>query len=248
MPRLNDNNMETALIKGTNFQYSAARIESLGATEYTLVTIVTDVSGSVAMYKDDLEKSIAEIVKACQKSPRADNLMIRFLTFNNLGNEEHGYKLLTSCNPDDYIGILKCGGITALYDASVNAIQATGDYSKVLTDNDFDANAIVFILTDGADNASTYSADKVKEVLKNTIKNEVLESIVTVLIGVDADPDVDQLLKDFKDEAELTQYVSMGDATAKNLAKLAEFVSKSISSQSNSLGSGQSSDQLSLTI
>ncbi len=51
-------------------------------------------------------------------------------------------------------------------------------------------------------------------------------------------------LKIFKDEAEIDQYVDAGDATPTKLAKLAEFVSQSISSQSQSLGSGGPSQNL----
>lgn len=247
MPKLTNGTLEVANIKGTNFQYSGAKIESLGATEYTLVTIVADISGSVSMYKDDLEKCIKEIVMACRRSPRSDNLMIRLLSFNDEGYEEHGYKLLTNCNPDDYIGLLKVGGMTALYDATYNSLLAAESYGKVLTDNDFDVNGIIFVLTDGMDNKSTYTASEVKKVYQNVLKSEQLESFVSVLIGINVDPSVDAYLKDFNNDADFTQYVNIGDATEKKLARLAEFVSKSISSQSNSLTSGQASNQQSLT-
>jgi uncharacterized protein YegL len=248
MPKLTDANMEVTNIKGTNFQYSAAKLSALGATEYTLVTIVNDVSGSVASYKDNMEKCLKEIVTACRRSPRADNLMIRFITFSNSYKEEHGYKLLTECNPDDYLNSLHVGGMTALFDATANAVAATSDYAEMLAKNDFDVNAILFVMTDGADNQSTLSAKDVKKAIEKTMKVEYLESLVSVLIGVDLDPSVDQFLKDFKDEAGFTQYVDLGKADEKKLAKLAEFVSKSISSQSNSLGSGKASNQTSLTI
>lgn len=248
MPKLTDANMEVTNIKGTNFQYSAAKLSSLGASEYTLVTIVNDVSGSVSSYKDELEKCLKEIVTACRRSPRADNLMVRLVTFNSSYREEHGYKLLTECNPDDYLGSLHVGGMTALFDATANAIAATSDYAEMLAKNDFDVNAIIFVITDGADNASTLSANDVKKEMDKALKVEFLESLVSVLVGVNLDPQVQQLLDDFKKEANFTQYVDLGQADEKKLAKLAAFVSKSISSQSNSLGKGVASNQTSLTI
>lgn len=247
MPRFTDD-MSTNIIQGTNFQYSAVKLEHLGATEYTLVTIVNDVSGSVAKYKKEMENCLKEIITACRRSPRSDNLMIRFLTFNEKGEEIHGYKLLTDCNPDDYNNSLKVGGMTALYDACYNAFKATESYGKVLTDNDFDVNGITFIITDGADNSSTMTENSVNDAIKGIMQNEFLESFVSVLIGVDIDPRVDQYLKDFHTNAGLTQYINLGDANEKKLAKLAEFVSKSISSQSSSLGTGKASNQTSLTI
>jgi len=249
MPRLNDDTLEVLKVKGTNFQYSAARLETLGATEYTLVTIITDVSGSVAGFKDDLEKCLKEITMACSKSPRADNLLLRLLTFNSRVDEVHGYKLLMNCNPDDYNGVLRCGGNTALYDASYNGIEAALAYGKTLTDNDFAVNAIIFVMTDGDDNDSTYLAKHVKESLDKAMKNESLESLVSILIGVNVkDPHMLQYLEDFKKEAGFTQFVAIDEATKNKLAKLAEFVSKSISSQSQSLGSGGPSKPISLTI
>jgi len=75
------------------------------------------------------------------------------------------------------------------------------------------------------------------------IQGEDIESLLTILIGVN-DNSYKSYLETFKDEANLSQYVSVGDATAQKLAKLAAFVSKSISSQSQSLGSGGASQLL----
>jgi hypothetical protein len=59
---------------------------------------------------------------------------------------------------------------------------------------------------------------------------------------------VSDSLKLFKDGANISQYVETQDASAKTLAKLAQFVSKSVSAQSQALGSGGSSKLLSLSI
>ena len=60
-----------------------------------------------------------------------------------------------------------------------------------------------------------------------------------VLIGVGIeDPHVSGILQDFKDKAQLTQYIEAGAADAKTLAKIAGFISQSISSQSQALSSG----------
>lgn len=239
MPKLTDSNLETLSIKGTGYQYSGVRLENLGATEYTLVTIVVDVSFSVGKFKTDLEKCLKEIVESCRKSPRADNLMLRLVSFSNDVTEEHGYKLLNECNSDDYLYCLNIRNMTALYDASYNSVVAALSYAETLTENDFDVNGVIFILTDGRDNRSTYSAENVKEAIQKAMREEQMESLTTVLIGIDVDADTNQYLTKFKEKAEITNYVELGDANSKNLAKLAEFVSKSISSSSASLGTGQ---------
>lgn len=249
MPKLKNDLEEHALPTGS-FGYSAAKLEDLGATEYTLVDLVVDVSGSVASYKDDLEKAIQQIVQACKMSPRADNLMVRLVAFSDSLEELHGYKLLESCNLNDYKGVLRIGGCTALYDAAENSIMAQGDYAKKLTDNDFQANGVCFILTDGMDNQSKCSEKMVGKALQNVIRSETLESLVTVLIGVGTkgDPQVSQYLDKLKNGAGLTQFVEVEKTDAKTLAKLAEFVSKSISAQSQSLGTGGPSAPVSLNI
>lgn len=240
MSIVNDS-LEQFKVAGSNFKFSGERIQNLGATEYTLVSIICDVSGSVSGYARDLEKALGEIILACRKSPRADNIMIRFLTFrtgsqNNEITEVHGYKLLQNCNPSDYDNSLNCGGGTPLFDATYDAFVAVKEYGKQLYDQDFSINGIAFILTDGDDNASKINPLEIKKLVEEIKKEEILDSFTSVLIGVGVDP---QSLDYFKNEANLTAYVEMKDANKGSLAKLANFVSKSISSTSSSLGSGQ---------
>ena len=251
MPKLNTGTMEEKVIQGSNFGYSAVRLNHLGASEYTLATIVMDVSGSVNDYKDELEKCLQEIIKSLKHSPRANNLLVRLVTFSDDTEEVHGFKLLSECNLDDYKGILNCGGMTALYDASFNAIEASNQYGKTLYNSGYtDINGIVVVVTDGANNASAHNRGDVKDVLKQAVNGEILESMVSILVGVDSDPSprikaqLQQYLQDYKNEANFTQYVGIGDANDKNIAKLANFISRSVSSQSSSLGTGGPSQTL----
>ena len=245
---LNDNLDQFALPTGT-FGYSAISLddERIGSTEYTLVTIAVDVSGSVNSYKKEMEEAIKEIVDSCNKSPRKDNLMIRIVTFDDNMQELHGFKLLVDCKPNDYTNCLKIGGCTALYDASNNAIEATNDYAKKLGDNEFDTNAIVIIITDGCDNRSNVATPAtIKKTLQASVQEESLESMLSILVGVGVSDysHVQQELDNFKNESGITQYVGIADANSSTLSKLAKFVSQSISAQSQALGSGGSSQSL----
>ena len=242
MPLITTNalgDLPQAALTTNNYGYSATRLDDLGAAEYTLVTLVCDASGSVAAFQTQLETALKSIVQACRFSPRADNLMLRLLSFDNTLHEGHGFKLLEHCHLADYDKILRIGGATALYDAAENAVSATTDYAKRLAASDFAANAIVFVLTDGMDNASTLTPRFVKDALTVAVAEEALESMLSVLIGVNvADRTVGGYLQDFKTDAGFTQYVEIGKADTKTLAKLADFVSRSISAQSQSLGTG----------
>lgn len=247
MPRLNDTNMDQHTTTGTgSFGFSATKLDNLGASEYTLATICVDVSGSVESFKAELEGCLKEAVKACQFSPRADNLMIRVLAFSKDLQEIHGFKLLSEINVDDYNNCLQLGGMTALFDATQNAVDATVSYAKTLSKNDFDANAITIVITDGMDNNSTATANMCAASLKGAVGTEALESIVSILVGVNTkDQLVSQFLSDFNSTAKFQQYIEIDQANAKSLAKLGDFVSKSISATSLALGTGGPSKSLS---
>jgi len=245
---MNSNDLEVIKIAGAgSFQFSAIRPEDLGATEYTLVTIVVDITGSVQYFSSDLLKCVKQIVEACKKSPRAENLLIRIVTFNYCDNiqELHGFKLLSLIDPNDYKSF-KCDGMTALFDASYESIAATLTYSKSLIDQDYYCNGCIYIITDGVDNNSKVATkDMIKKKLLESTKNEVIESLITVLIGINTtDDECKKFLEKFKNDSDLTQYVDVGEATPQKLAKLAGFVSKSISSTSQALGTGTASQPL----
>jgi len=239
MPILNDAGLKHQTLPTGHYGYSATRLDDLGAAEYTLVTIVCDVSPSVASFVDEMEAALREIVKACRFSPRADNLMVRLVTFSGTMYEVHGFKLLERCNPDDYKKVLRIGSATALYDAAENAISAHADYGKQLTNADLAVNGIVFVITDGEDNMSGLGVGEVRKALTGAVQTEALEGLTSVLIGVNVtDTRIGAYLQDFKTEAGFTHYLELAGADSATLAGLADFVSRSITLQSRHLGSG----------
>jgi uncharacterized protein YegL len=105
----------------------------------------------------------------------------------------------------------------------------------------------LFVITDGMDNASKLPAKKVKEALNGAVTSEALESVVSILMGVNVqDAEASRYLRQFHAEAGSTQYVELDKADTKTLARLAEFVSQSISAQSQALGTGGASRSQSL--
>lgn len=245
MPVLTDLNLDQKTLSTSHYGYSATRLGDLGASEYTLVTIVSDSSSSVQAFGHELAETLKRIVQACRYSPRADNLLLRLVEFNGQMNELHGFKLLPFCHLTDYDTILNLGGSTALYDAAENAVAATTDYARQLAQGGFGANAIVFVLTDGEDNASKRTAHSVKQALAKARAGESLESLIAVLVGVNVqDAGVGRYLQALHTDAGFSQYVEIGRADARTLARLADFVSRSISAQSVALGTGGPSQSL----
>lgn len=258
MPRLiTEDTMETGNIGGMQaFKFSGTRIEHLGATEYTLVTIAIDETGSVYDFRDDLLDSLITAIEACKKSPRSDNLLLRVIKFSTAfpnGIEElHGFKPLAEIDTNDYQR-LNPRGTTPLYDATFSSVGAIIAYGEKLMADDFLANGIVFVITDGLefplppDNPSTATPAMIKKESKKVVTGEKLESLVTILIGINA-ATYKNKLETFQVDAGIDQYIDAGEATKGKLAKLADFVSQSVSSQSQAIGTGGPSQNISATI
>lgn len=249
MPRLLDTEEVMQQNGPGTFQFSGVRIENLGATEYTLVTLVIDISGSVVKFNTELLKMVKTVVESCKKSPRSENLLIRYIVFNENIMEQHGFRLLNDIDINDYQE-LNPYGLTALFDATYDALGATVEYSaRLVNDYEFDVNGIVFVVTDGMNNRGTMTMKSISDKVSDALAHEDIESLMTILIQL-KDPnspwsaEINQHLKDFYQDANLTQFIDIGDATVGSLAKLANFVSQSVSSQSQSLGTGASSQIL----
>ncbi len=234
---------ETDMVSGTipglqGFQYSAVRATSVAlasAASYTLVTIAVDVSSSVTSFRDLLVDSIKKAVGACAKSPLAANIMVRTIMFNHDVTEVHGFKPLAEIDINVDYDSIQCYGATALYDACASALGATTDYGKSLSAQNYGVSGILFVITDGEDNRSRSTPLTVKQQSDGLVNSEILETFASVLAGVNA-AHCRSSLERLQKEGGMTQYVDAGDATPGNLAKLAAFVSKSVSSTAQGTG------------
>jgi hypothetical protein len=233
-------NLDTFKLTGSHFGFSASRITDLGAAEYTLVTIAADSSPSVEPFRQEIERCIQAIVGACRHSPRADNLMLRVTAFDTTVSEVHGFKPLTECPIAAYDGCLPRGGGTALYDGAENGVNALVGYGKHLSDANLSVNGILFVITDGEDNASRAKVLDLKGSLAKARRDETLESLTSVLVGVNVDdPSMANYLDALQKEAGFTRYIELVAADANTLAKLADFVCRSVYATSLSLGTGK---------
>lgn len=246
MPRLAQQPDEADMQKQTvgTFQFSAIRPDKLGGVEWTLVNITLDASPSIMGFQDQIAHACVEALKACQKSPRANNLVVRVSTFGDNVREVHGYMPLSSLDLTKYKPTTHGGG-TCLFDAAYSCVASAHKYSKDLLDTGMNVNCVTFVITDGVNNHSSMGAGDVKDELARALHNEETESHLTILIGVNiTDSSVKSALAQGFKNMGFSQYIDMGDADEANLAKLASFVSRSISSQSQSLRSGGPSQPL----
>ncbi len=238
--------LQSFQIPGGNYGFTGMQIGDPNMSmEQTLYTLTVDESGSTVGFRDRMAVAIQEIVKSLTHSPRADNLMYRHVQFSSMVKEFHGFKPLKQCNIGDYANVFGSAGSTVLYDAVIEGAKATQVYAENLAKERYLANAINVVITDGCDYGSTQGINDVKKVFDKLVQGEMLESLLTILIGVNiTDAHVKQELDAFHQQAGFTQFVAVEDASEKTLAKLADFLSKSVSSQSQSLGSGGASQSL----
>ena len=242
MPKLGtDSFSQTLTVGGTHFQFSGVRPERLGATEYTLATIVVDESSSVQYFADDLLDGLKVCLHACKDSPRADNLLLRVTSFNENLKELHGFKELNTILDSDYNNFHP-NGWTALYDATMDGLVPTGKYAEMLVAKKLSCNACVFVITDGMSNRGhVTSARTIYEQILKLRMSETLESIEVVLIGINTEnPDVQTWLNRYREEAKLDSYVDIGKATPQLLASMGRFISSSIMRTSTVLQTGKS--------
>lgn len=241
---------------GSGFGFSGQIIDELEASEYTLVTIALDETGSISGYERDIEEMLDTVLKACASDPYSMNLLVRIVKFGSQyshggGNgvsEVCGFTPLNGVDPAAFPA-LRGGGMTPLYDAVYSSVGAMNVYAKDLVDLDFAVNGITVVVTDGGENASVATANMVKDELEQSVKGEIMESHVSILIGIGTGSgDASGILKDFQDETGIDYFKWYGDATKSSLAKLAGWISQSISSTSQALGTGGASQNISATI
>lgn len=237
-----DLNIENFKIPGVSgFDFSAIKVNDLSETKYTLATVIIDISGSVTGFKTELENCLKEIIKACKKSPNAENILVRVLYFNDKTKEIHGFIPINNIDENSYNSIYP-SGMTDLYGATYSGIGSALTYGKSLFDQEFIVNSICFVITDGGDNINSINPSEIKKKINDAKNEEWLESSLMILIAIGNDT---KLLNLFNLEAGFDQYIEIKNANKDSLSKLANFVSKSISSQSQSLGTGGPSQSLS---
>ena len=233
----NSQQLASFMLPGAGYGYTGVNVEDVMATELTLATGLLDESGSTTKFKDEMEKCVQTVVRSMRHSPRADNLMYRHCHFATNFREIHGYKLLQDINESDYKGCYHSNGTTSLYDSMCNVFRALKDYGQQMMQSKRMANGIIYVFTDGMDLGSTHTEHDSRDDLAALIASEALESVNTILIGVNDEKSVQDGLKAMAKNIGFTQYIAMKDASESQLAKLADFISHSISSQSQALGS-----------
>jgi hypothetical protein len=238
MPRLFAT--ESSPLPSGGYQFSHESLENLGSSEYTLVTVALDISGSTHSFHEDVKECMKSILRSCRMSPRADSIMMRVVEFNHTIKEIHGYVQLANLDESIYDSGYHAGGTTDLFGAMLNTQEAAFAYGDQLTQSDYSVNAINIVVTDGYDTENNASPEMIKRSTEQAFTSEKLESILSILVGLNEGHE----LKDVASRAGINQFIPIQSVDDKAFAKLAQFISSSIDSQSQALGTGGPSQLL----
>lgn len=243
---------EVIAVKGTGFKYTAPPIATFVEQKATLVVDVEDLSGSVWTFRDQLHEMNVRSLQAVQMGSGRNTTSMRATVFSgrfrpNGVKERYGFLPASVIDPAVHFTQFDHGdyGSTPLYNAVYEAIVAVHEEAKRLIDVGGIplVNANVFITTDGGDTDGGYSPEDIRQLLESIPAEGYLESITTVLVGINVD-NYDAVLQDFQKRAGLTRYIAFKDASAKAIAELGQLKSKSIISTSQALGTGGPSQQV----
>lgn len=226
------------------FHFSPVKMEKLKASAYTVGGIAQDWTGSVEPFADHLEQMLVKCHASCAKNPRKDNMLLRVTQFNSMlpGDirEVHGFDPVLSIDTTLYRQSTKPDGWTPLFKAWLDAVRAIKQQGRILLDDGRNCNGILFGITDGENNwATEVTPEMVAEEIASIRQEEALESFVSILIGINVKkPSVKAALMDFQKRANITHYLPYDDVTENGLAKLGGWISQSISSSSQAVGTG----------
>lgn len=154
--------------------------DSIATSETVLITLVIDTSGSVHSFESELKSCINGYVEEMRKSHHANKILVQVIKFNSTVTIE-GFKPIASLDPIEF----HPNGSTALYDATIVALDNSLKYQENLVDVGVSAKLIVFIVTDGNDNESKNSPAKAKALVDQLIVNEAnMNDFTSILVGV----------------------------------------------------------------
>lgn len=242
----------------SGFGFSMIGIKNLTETSYTLALILLDTTGSVSGEESEIKRMLEQIVADGKRAGWGKRVLLAAQEFNTVMGVREIFGFDTPAALDLSNIRINTTGATNLLDASATAFNALEEAAKTLSHADFITNLLLVVVTDGEDNASSLTAQALGDLVKNGRKNENYDSVKTILIGLRtgqraqdsrySGKTVDDVLKELAQTAGFDQYESAQQVKDGTYGKIGGFISQSVSSASQSLGSGSPSQNVNFTI
>lgn len=194
-----------------------------------------DCSGSISPCVKDLNNALNEFTERMQKSHAKDKLFVSRVDFNSVIEVAHGFKPISELQTVD-LGSKVNGphsGSTKLYEGVKTALKNALDYRASLEQGGINVKTLLFIITDGEDNASpSGSAAEVKKMIADLQREERnIFSFESILFGVGASGDFQIAQRDMN-----IHHLAQVGTTADEIRKMINFISSSVTSVSTGGG------------
>lgn len=192
---------------------------------------VIDTSSSVAKYGSELNKAFNETIERLQKSHSAPSMFISIVEFNDNINVTNGFRPISELKPIDLVP--RIGGCTALYKACQASLKNALDYRQDLEKSGINCKTLLFVITDGEDNASgSVVAGDVKSIIDALMQEERnFFSFESILFGVGTAVNFESAQKGMG-----IKHLAKVGTTPDEIRKMIGFISASITSVSTGQG------------
>lgn len=173
------NNLNGNTIAGAQ----GASVDDLTGDEATLFVRVIDRTGSMLRHQRVVIDAANEQLDALENSKAADSILMSTWTFNERSSLLHSYLPLgkvVRLDPNNY----DPDGMTALFDATLDAITSAVAYAQSLIDAGIRVKIVIVIITDGEDNASHNTVSKVRTVIEDLLRQEIY-TVALVAFGTE---------------------------------------------------------------
>lgn len=225
------------------FGFNNFNPEEIQSDETINAVFVVDTSGSVRGYVNELNAAYNEFVNEFKDSHVKERLLVSVIEFNDSVNVVSGFQPIYKLAEQGEMDFSqRLGGLTALYDGVDSGLANAVDYREQLENSGVGVKTILYIITDGRENASQIaSADTIKQKIDDLLTEERnFASFSSVLFAVcnknDWDDPSGQQLKGYfegvKNDMGI-QYLAPVGTTGKEIRAMIKFISSSISSVSS---------------
>jgi uncharacterized protein YegL len=223
----------SSLNKDVNFDYNFGNFNpnDVEVAETINAVFIVDTSSSVSQYGAELNSALNEFTERMKKSHAAQNLFVSHIEFNDKVNVISGFRPISDVPVMDLVP--RIGGYTALFKACQVGLKNALDYRKDLETAGVNCKTLLFIITDGEDNASgNVVANDVKIMIDDLAKEERnFFSFESILFGVGNDKSFEAAQKDMG-----IKHLAKVGTTADEIRKMINFISSSITSVSTGQG------------
>lgn len=146
--------------------------DDLEEDRITLFVPIVDHTGSRADEAYLMRSEYNNMIEAIKESKLSHTILVSSWLFDTTSKLLHGFVSLDDAERLD-TGNYDPYGMTALYDAVLDALTSVTAYAKTMLDQGYRVKIVLVVLTDGEDNSSVVSPTKVKQVVQDLLNQEI---------------------------------------------------------------------------